>query len=45
MLCRDVYHCTPVQLAEVPLATIMAHLACMDVEAKVAKRRGRGRRS
>jgi hypothetical protein len=31
-LCRDVYHCTPVQLAEVPLPTILAHLTCLHAE-------------
>lgn len=43
ILCRDVYHCTPAELAQVPLATILDHLACMDVEAKVKQRRAKKR--
>ena len=43
-LCRDVYHCTPTELAQQPLATIASHLVCMDVEAQVAKRRRKQRR-
>jgi len=37
ILCRDVYHCTPVQLADVPLPTIIKHLACLDAELHVRK--------
>lgn len=33
ILCRDVYHCTPVQLQQVDLATIAAHLTCISAEA------------
>ena len=41
MLCRDVYHCTPVELAQVPYAMVMKHLICLDVEAEVrSKKRG-----
>jgi hypothetical protein len=35
LLCRDVYHCPPTELARVPLATVLAHLACLDAEAQV----------
>lgn len=35
LLCRDVYHCTPAELATIPLRTIMTHLACLDAEAQV----------
>lgn len=34
MLCRDVYHCTPVDLARIPLPTILSHLTCLNVEAE-----------
>jgi len=47
VLCRDVYHCTPLELAQVPAVTLLEHLTCMDVEAQVAKRRqkrGKGKR-
>jgi hypothetical protein len=27
-----VYHCTPTQLAEVPLLTILEHLICLSIE-------------
>lgn len=43
MLCRDVYHCTPAQLDDVPIETIREHLECMRQEARVAKMR-KGRR-
>ena len=36
-LCRDVYHCTPQELAEVPLDKVLAHLACMSVETQVRR--------
>lgn len=35
VLCRDVYHCTPVELDQVPLVTILEHLAMMRVESIV----------
>ena len=38
VLCRDVYHCTPVELREVPLADILAHLTCLGVEGRVRAR-------
>lgn len=45
VLCRDVYHCTPDRLQEIPLQTLLDHLTCLDVEAAVSKRRRkRGRR-
>jgi len=30
--CRDLYHCTPLELARVPLGTVLAHLACQAGE-------------
>lgn len=33
-LCRDVYHCTPVDLERIPLETILEHLTCLQVEAQ-----------
>jgi hypothetical protein len=41
VLCRDIYHCTPVELAKIPAATILAHLICLDVEAEVHRRKSR----
>lgn len=35
VLCRDVYHCTPVQLREIPMPTILEHLTCLAMEGKV----------
>lgn len=40
ILCRDVYHCTPPELAKVPLAKVMAHLTCIDMEQRVASLHG-----
>lgn len=37
VLCRDVYHCTPVQLREIPMPIILEHLTCLAMEAR-AKR-------
>jgi hypothetical protein len=34
-LCRDVYHCTPVELARIPLPIILAHITCLNVETEV----------
>jgi len=34
ILCRDVYHCTPVELRRVPLAKIMEHIACLAGESR-----------
>ncbi len=42
-LCREIYHCTPVQLAEVPLPKILAHLTCLDVEAKVREAKSKSK--
>jgi hypothetical protein len=39
VLCRDIYHCTPTELAQQPLTTIAAHLTCLDVEAAVRRRK------
>jgi hypothetical protein len=39
ILCRDVYHCTPMELADVPLNKIINHLTCIGVENKVASMR------
>lgn len=35
ILCRDVYHCTPLELARQPLDQIMLHLEFMRVEQQV----------
>lgn len=35
ILCRDIYHCTPVELGKVPYDTITAHLEMMEIEAEV----------
>lgn len=37
MLCRDVYHCTPLELAEVPLHYILPHLVILEQEAAAQK--------
>lgn len=37
ILCRDVYHCTPSQLAKEPLDMIMLHLEFLRVEQQVRK--------
>jgi hypothetical protein len=34
-----VYHCTPAELAQQDPATILAHLTCLEVEAKVRTQR------
>ena len=44
VLCRDVYKCTPVELARIPLPTITAHLACLDVEAQVKRRKRKSKK-
>jgi hypothetical protein len=44
VLCRDVYHCTPVELARVPLTTLTAHLTCLDVEAEVRRRKRKSKK-
>lgn len=36
-LCREVYHCTPVELDKVPLPRILTHLTVLDIEAKMQK--------
>lgn len=33
-LCRDIYHCTPIELEEVPLPKVIAHLICYNEEQK-----------
>ena len=46
ILCRDIYHCTPVELDQIPIETVMAHLICHTEEQKYlnekskAKKRG-----
>jgi len=37
ILCRDVYHCTPVVLRTVPLADVLPHLECLSIEGRVRK--------
>ena len=39
ILCRDVYHCTPNKLDDIPLDKILAHLTCISVEAQVRKQK------
>ena len=40
-LCRDVYHCTPGQLARERLTDILQDLAVMDMEARAEKAKQR----
>lgn len=40
ILCRDVYHCTPVDLAGIPADTVIAHLTLLEVEATVRDMQG-----
>jgi len=42
VLCRDVYHCTPLELAKIPVDIIEAHLVCIAAENKVTKMRRNG---
>lgn len=35
LLCRDVYHCTPSELAEQDWETVRVHLRLLSVEGKV----------
>jgi hypothetical protein len=35
VLCRDIYHCLPVDLDAQDWQRIETHLICLDVEAKV----------
>jgi hypothetical protein len=35
LLCRDIYHCTPNELDEQPLDTLLLHLELVRVEQKV----------
>ena len=39
VLCRDVYHCSPVDLAKVPYTTVAKHLVCLGIEAEVRNRK------
>lgn len=39
-LCRDVYHCTPSELAEQDWLTIATHIELMNIEAEVRQMRG-----
>jgi len=41
VLCRDVYHCTPTELAKVPARVALAHLTCLSVENKVREMEAR----
>jgi hypothetical protein len=38
ILCRDVYHCLPSELAEEDLITVLNHLACLEGEAQYRKK-------
>jgi hypothetical protein len=35
VLCRDVYHCTPQELAQIPMSKLLRHLTMLSAEAKV----------
>jgi hypothetical protein len=35
VLCRDVYHCTPNALADVPVQTALKHIICLNGENEV----------
>lgn len=35
ILCRDVYHCTPQALRQIPLEDILVALTCLRIEADV----------
>lgn len=35
LLCREVYHCTPRELEQQDLDTILDHLTCLRIEADV----------
>ena len=37
LLCRDVYHCTPVALDGVPAEVVQTHLALLEAEAGARK--------
>lgn len=37
ILCRDVYHCTPRELAEQDLDTVLDHLLVLQVEDEVKR--------
>ena len=39
VLCRDVYHCDPIRLAEIPLNIVLEDTVSLSAEAEVAKRR------
>ena len=36
-LCRDVYHCTPMELERIPAGTVMKHLSILGIEAEVQR--------
>jgi hypothetical protein len=42
VLCRDVYHCTPVDLAAVPMNQVIDTITCLNAEIEVANRRANG---
>lgn len=41
VLCRDVYHCTPLALEQIPLTVILQDLACLEAEAHVYRAKAR----
>lgn len=43
-LCRDVYHCTPLELDEQDWGTISVHLALLTAESKVREAEAKERR-
>ena len=40
VLCRDVYHCTPLELKSIPLKTVLRHLTCVRVESNTQRTKG-----
>ena len=38
-LCRDVYHCTPSELAKQDLKTVLRHMVVMNAETTVAEKK------
>lgn len=41
MLCREVYHCTPSELAEQPADVVQMHLSLINAENRVRKLRNK----
>lgn len=41
MLCKDVYHCRPSELAEEEWATVSTHMALLEAKAEVDEGKGK----